>query len=55
MEKNKGGCYCRPEFRRQPRKGRTSKRRCCVCNFRVRGDGHYEGSHHKKAEAKQGD
>jgi len=31
---------------------RTSKRRCCVCGFRVRGNAHYEGKHHKEAERK---
>ena len=37
--------YCRSEKRGQPLKKKTS-RRYCECGYKVRSDGHYEGSHH---------
>lgn len=47
-EKKQGLTYCRPEYKGKPQKGKTSLRYCCACGMRVRGDNHYEGSHHLK-------
>ncbi|KKM27519.1 hypothetical protein LCGC14_1573920 [marine sediment metagenome] len=32
-----------------PRKKRTSKRWCQICNYKVRGAHHQEGTHHQEA------
>lgn len=44
---NQGATYCRPELRGCPRKERTSDKYCLECGYKIRGENHIEGSHHR--------
>ena len=46
----KGPAYCRPEFRGQPLKAKSSKDYCEKCGFKIRGRNHEEGIHHKNGK-----
>ena len=46
IQRKQGLTYCRSSMK-GTHLSRTSKRYCSKCGFRVRGDNHYEGRHHK--------
>ncbi len=46
LRKNQGLTYCRSEKRGQGKAPRTSGKYCTVCNCRIRGENHEEGTHH---------
>jgi len=46
--KNQGGTYCRPEMKNRARLQKTSKAYCDECGFKLRGENHFEGPHHKQ-------
>ncbi len=50
---SRGRCFCRPEFRRRPKKQRTNPSYCPGCNLKVRStvEAHNAGENHKKIKA----
>ena len=53
MGKNahEGSLFCREHTRKLPLKARSSTR-WCACGHKIRGNGHYEGRHHRIWERK---